>query len=652
MVLRAKYYGPNDLGNALSLNRALELIGTVEKGTSSEEHDINRILEYYNVTLLFDNKIYLTTWDTDAIKQYSSTANSLKPVIAQYLHSLRSYELISQYSVVDNQLKDDFFSVITEFNVYKHISGPQFASLISEFPESMRYILQNKPLVKQFGKLIAFQLESNVQCTELLLDKYYVSHSTESKQDIFIPAEFDAASKLNLILSKYIEWPEANMNYLQLISRLKKTEGYPVTDVVRYKAKKRVDEFWSNHFSSNQDVFEITVGVSFKEQDDVIAEKTDPVTHMPELSYSSQWISHNLDFPTLFNNFIYLFNYVDPHYRCKFLSNANYLSIVERMMGIHGRKEYITGIGYQSIKMLSNLQMEAYMKVLKDNDIEIEQLFKWFFEEYLKTEFGAEGFTYHIPSANASVLEKNLLLTSQLDGVIKQFRLFVENGELDRKLFEFSSTASKIVEVPSMLENKYLYAASTEVETALHLLFSDQSHLTYTEKTKSKYSTFAEILVHEDIRKSDYHDFNQPSLDWLIKRGIIQEDDNGCLRITRTMHSIMYDLNENGCIAYAYCRGDEKTIVDKMLENNYLTASSSLFTQSEKDYLDYMLNTQQFGNGPEIRNMYAHGIFPSSPVKLKNDYVELLKIMTLIVLKINEEFCLKHPDSDSLISMK
>ena len=36
-------------------------------------------------------------------------------------------------------------------------------------------------------------------------------------------------------------------------------------------------------------------------------------------AYSSEWIEENQDYPTLLNNFIYLFEYVDRCFRCSFV---------------------------------------------------------------------------------------------------------------------------------------------------------------------------------------------------------------------------------------------------------------------------------------------------------------------------------------------
>ena len=41
----------------------------------------------------------------------------------------------------------------------------------------------------------------------------------------------------------------------------------------------------------------------------------------------------------------------------------------------------------------------------------------------------------------------------------------------------------------------------------------------------------------------------------------------------------------------------------------------------------------------DLRNKYAHSTYPQSKEVQKRDYIELLKVMVLIITKMNEEFC-------------
>ena len=174
-----------------------------------------------------------------------------------------------------------------------------------------------------------------------------------------------------------------------------------------------------------------------------------------------------------------------------FLSNPQKIRTIEQCFGLHGTKEYSVGLNYRYVSMSSSAQIESYTNELKGYGIEIEKTIKWFFEQYLYEEFEIDGFKYSIPSPNASDLERTLLVASQFDSVIKQFCMYVEDGIIDRELFEFSSYPRRIVDTPSLIDNKYIYSNSTKIERITFYLFSDQCLLSYTEKTKSKYSTLS-----------------------------------------------------------------------------------------------------------------------------------------------------------------
>ena len=74
-----------------------------------------------------------------------------------------------------------------------------------------------------------------------------------------------------------------------------------------------------------------------------------------------------------------------------------------------------------------------------------------------------------------------------------------------------------------------------------------------------------------------------------------------------------------------------------------MKATSTLFSQPEIDYLNYMLNRSEYCNGLEIRNRYVHGI-----QQVSNDEEEhmhncfiLLKLFVLLAIKVNDEFYLR-----------
>ena len=642
MLLRAKYFGKSDMSIGFNLQRAEEVITSFDP--SSAKEDINDILEYYNIIQFFDNKLYLLRWDEATISAYTATVKQLKGAVGRFLHSVQGDDLIGLYEKTDGRLKEDFISVLAKYKVTDRITDEQFTRFINGQPHVMGFVLREKKLVRKYGQVIATLLSTTVEYAELVIDHYFVKHDNQD-HTTYMPDEL-RRDQQEQIVRNYVAWENASVNYLKIVSGLKKAGDYPIDDKVRLQAHRRVRSYWAKHFEDGKGSMSFGVEIKLVEQEAPVLSTYDGTENKECLSYSKQWIAENRDFPTLWNNFIYLFRFVDLHYRCQFFSNPTYMGIIERMMGVHANNEYATGVGFEGVKTRSILQMFAYQKELRNYGLEIEGLFKWFFEEYLKNEFEVEGYRYSAPSSQASVLERILLIASQLDAVLKQFRLYIDDGLIDRELFEFSSSPYRIVDTPSMVEKKYLYPVGDTIKQALYYLFSDQCPLSYTEKTGEKYNCFSELLIKAEVEVSDYPEYAHNDLRWLIEKGIILTDNKGFLRIKKPVYNLLFDLYYNGNIAYSYCDENERILVNKLLESGELVAESRLFTRQEQEYLDYMLNVQQFFNGPELRNKYVHGNSSLDPKIQERDYFELLKIMTLIVLKINEEFCLKYPSEN------
>lgn len=399
--MRAKYYDTSNLDAGYNLYRIEEVLLSYTPGTSTQE--INAILEYYNIVQFFNNKVYCAKWDVVTIEKYNSTVRLLKVEIGRYLHKICGDDLSALFTQVDYQYKSDFLNVLSEYKVTDRISGSQFLTFLDSSPNVLSLVVHNKALVIKYNQEITAILLQNNNYAEIVIDHYYVRHDNPKKQKTYMPVDLGLA-QIDTIIRNYVNWEEANINYLQLISGVKKAGEYPIDDRVRLQAYKRVRAFWQDHFKDGNAGMKFGVEIRIAEQRDVICEEYDASECVNRLSYSKSWISDNLDYPTLLNNFIFLFKYVDRHYRCLFLSNPNHLGIIERMMGVHGHGEYATGIGYESLKMQSVLQMYSYQLELRSHNIVIEDLFKWFFEEYLKTEFGVENYTYFSPSSEASSL--------------------------------------------------------------------------------------------------------------------------------------------------------------------------------------------------------------------------------------------------------
>ena len=253
-------------------------------------------------------------------------------------------------------------------------------------------------------------------------------------------------------------------------------------------------------------------------------------------------------------------------------------------------------------------------------------------------EFQVDGFILSIPSNKSSFLEKVRTLCSEIDSILRQFTNYVNNGEINRELMEISRTTPLIENIPSFLSKKYGYIDDSELLNISHQLFSDQSLLTCIENRKG-YLNFERLIKAEKVKISDFSNNQQTILNLLIEKGIIYEDSNGYIRIKSNIVNILKDFYYNEVICINYYKNN--ALLDSLISENKIICESKLFSRPEQKYLNFILNDRQFDNGPALRNKYTHGNNPQNLEDHENHYFQLLKIVTLIIIKINEEFCLR-----------
>lgn len=196
-----------------------------------------------------------------------------------------------------------------------------------------------------------------------------------------------------------------------------------------------------------------------------------------------------------------------------------------------------------------------------------------------------------------------------------------------------------------MIPKKYIYPKSDRISTAMYMFYSDQSMLYYVDE-ENKYNNLPHMLLERQMKVSDFREYDQRDIQWLINEGFVLQDEQQYVKIKTEVAYLLKDLFQNGVISYSYYKDEIPFMacqIDYWLEAGDLESKQTLFTTQEQEFIDYMLNVQKYDNGPELRNKYAHGIFPMDLKKQEQDYIELLRIMVLIIIKINEEFCIRNP---------
>ncbi|MDO5003431.1 MAG: hypothetical protein Q4E39_04300 [bacterium] len=600
---RIKYYSPSDWSGGYNLEKAEQVILNFD---NDKEYDINDILEFFNIYKYFDNKVYLTKWDDDYIQKLKDIVKQMKVKAYKYFNTkINEDNIISVYETVDIHYKNEFFELFSNCIEAMNISNEKMAELLQCEKIRIRDVLEYKTLVIKYDDIIKeYLMNNNNESVELLIGKYYIDE--ESYDKLNFPSSLTLADKEKMIL-KYIEYEFANLNFIRIIAKIQSNkDSIVVDDKTKLKAQKRREEIENNLFKNTNTTIEFGIGVVIndnQEEASLITSKGNDTNY----SYSGKWIKESNDYPTLLNNFIYLFNYVDPYFRIDLINKKCYSGIFERI-NYKVVRSYNPNQTFNNRAMVANMQIAAYYNYLNKNNIRLEDIIEWFFKEYLKSEFDIDNYIISMPSANSNYFEKCKSLLPEFDLILKEYKYYCEDGIIDQELVNISSTQMFFKDIPSLNDKKYIYANKID-DTLLiqYYFFSDQCLLNYNPITNKSYGCFYELLRNIEMKYSDYNIHEQKMIDWLVDKELLAVDNNYIKLKNKPLINIYADLYFNEVINYWRYPKQLRNIVDSLIENGILYSENTLFSKPEQDYFNYYLNMSEFIDGFDIRNSNLHG---------------------------------------------
>ena len=197
-----------------------------------------------------------------------------------------------------------------------------------------------------------------------ILSHYLEEHEKESK--VYIPKSFTIDKRIKLI-EDYLKGEDVNPNNLQLIIHARFTSELPISPKMKKLADQRNAEFWNRNKSAS--AYEYGFCVSFGPYENVKNIRKENGTWI--LEYDTGWIKSNTDYPTLLNNFIYLFGYADSQARCTYVSNNYGKSVFTDLFSIRGKGIYKKGTAFDMLEAISDYQMAGYVAQLSRLKINI-----------------------------------------------------------------------------------------------------------------------------------------------------------------------------------------------------------------------------------------------------------------------------------------
>ena len=628
----------------MSYGRKLEKIETIDIPEYSRI-DINDAIEFYEIRKYFDDGAYSKSWADDQREKYNEKSKKLFGLTMRYINALTDSTIVQEYEKIeDYPYRTAFWQLFDKCKLYNKISETAFNAILQSKNPSLHDILLHKSIVVKYGEAIRNNILGSFENMRYIIHVYEQNYTHSEK--LYLPEELTPKDKCQFI-EAYIDSDYPNLNHIETISLMQPSKDFPISDALRLKAKRKNQDLSKKVFE-NGAFFSYGTELSFSPEQKE-EKKAEIVGRKFSVSYSTVWLCDTLDYPSILNNFIHIFEFVDfPQMRCLHVAKESESGILERTMQSKSSRIYPVNHAFQFAEGLTQMQMHAYYGFLSQNSIRYENVLEWFFTKYLQEEFGCSEMRASFPSEGTTYCEKCITLCSLLDSVLKQFSLYVDNGDIDFELLSMIQGSKKFGDIPSLVENKYIYGNGNTFNNLKNTMFSDQCMLSFVPRIHNEgktYSRLFDLLYNEKIYLSDYREHNIPTIRWLEENDLISIDDSGLIHLGNIYRiAIIKDLFDIGVISKWHFDPNAFPVIQEWIDAGMLIEKSSLLTQQEVNYFDYILNNAEYDNGLQLRNKYAHGnqLAITDENEHKKNYYYFLRIFTILAIKINDDFSLRE----------
>lgn len=632
------FFSKNDMAGGHHLRKGEHILKLKPKQTYT---DINNVLELYNLKKYIDNDVFLNSWTSENILDYKQKASKYSEIVGRFMSSINDTNILNLYDKLLNNYISSFWELVNTQSVYKRISKENLRKILIKEPNLIHEILNYKNIVEKYNYVLKDFLLTYSKSAEILLSFYEEKKDLRNKKKV-IPKSLTVEHK-ETIISNYLDSNKTNLNYIGLVQNVRNGSDFKISDRTRLKAK-RLYKKETEKFLEGKKGMSYGVSISFPENPLKIIDEFVDDNLIAHYSYSLDYIKRNNTPYFLFKNFKNLFDYLDEQNRITLVSKRSEMGLLEKIVGVHSKNEYRGGTSFSLSEITSQAQIFTYSKVIDNLNDSLENIIYLVFTSIFRERYSfADNARFSVPTAT-SYLDKVRLLAPEFESILKQFKLFVEDGSIDFELLQISSSPTTIGKIPSLNRDKYIYLNQDNdiIVGCSNLFFSDQAHLTYIEPFKeNQYLTFFDLLANEEkVKFSNYEYYQRPQLNYLIEKGFISIDKNDFIEIVNpTRLLILKDLNDNDVGSYYNYQVEFQEEVQSMFAEGMVYFESSLFSKPEQDYFNYLLNKSEFTNGLDLRNSYLHGTQANSDEVEKHEYAYFiyLKLLFLTLLKMDDD---------------
>jgi len=629
---RVVFYGRNDWAAGCFRDRVITLL---TNSNALDVESINDAIEAHQCKMTVEGLPEL--FEAAGLDSIHESSRLFFSHACRFVNrAIEQVDIEDLFEEVEVQYCHCFWSFLAASGASKRLREESVGAFLNAHPECIGDVLELKSVVGEHELAIRDALLGNPSPAAELITRQLATPSS-SKSNIVLPPAL-TNDDIDSIMSAYLNGDHPNPNYVKVLA------SWPSSQVDRYKPSadtvvlaRRIEKKGLEELFAGGAGLRFSTGVIINRQQ--VACKSITVDGLNVMhSFSNAWLESSLDYPTIMNNCIYVFDYVDSKGIMTMPVRAHEETALIESLGVHTLGEYRTTNAFHMRNGLALTETIAYAEFLKQHDTRLESALEWVFNRYFEEEYAIKGFSLSLPSEESSWLDKCKSIGPEIERAIKAYAIYAKRGTIDDAYFPFESISS-FQEPLSLSGNKYIVAGEQFEAHGFHL-FSDQSLLAYIEGKDSRDCCFFDLLLNQNVSRASYRSYLQSTLDWLLQVSLITEDIETGIIAPTLQSRLLKVVWETGVIPLKHCSAEENRLLDVLVSEGVLSYQDTLFTPDEAAYLSYVFNDRSFPNALGLRNRYDHAnaaVRDPNLDSMKNDYYQLLTILIAITIKINEE---------------
>ena len=425
-----RFHTPNNVIEPYQYDIALNYIEAYQPLT-----EINNLIETYLILKLIRKE---------------NEFSKFKHLISKFHNDISTNFPISIFEIDYDSIyifyKDIFWELVLSVGKINKDDAAQFESYIKKYNIQIMTLKNVTTLIDLFPQVIKENFLSVSRNIEFFLNNQSGKY-IDSNNGLFIKLGI-TNEEINNLAREYCQTDSINPNYLQSIVEYKKLSKYEFDDEVKLLAKRASEEFWDRHFETNGGMYySQSVSISPLELEQLY------VCESNGIIINKIILDEHHDFPTLLNNYIYIFDFFNYETGLPWLVANDEIFSFTRLFSPKSNAHFED---YDShLKNSYGLLFYAYFDYLKKNDIDIEEIINWYFNIYLETELNIKGFHFHASNKESSYYERGKSIICEMDSILDQYELFFRHREIDQGLLEIKSKASSYASLKSFNEKKW-----------------------------------------------------------------------------------------------------------------------------------------------------------------------------------------------------